>query len=108
MSKHLGFMAVGVSVTALALVFTSPAMAEINQGTHLNTSGQSKVHSAMARGYQKSGDTDGYSKIQKQSQVNIGSKKAGTCNMNVGSTEAGQKNSKDVIVTSKNIINVCK
>ena len=96
---------VGV-VLSVALVPAAPA--EINKGTHLNTSGQTKVNRALARGYQKSGDTDGYTKMQQQSQVNIGSKKAGTCNMNIGTTQPGQKNSKEVIVTSKEIINVCK
>ena len=108
MTKFLVSVVAGALSAAAVLVFTSPALAEINQGTHLNTSGQTKVNKALARGYQKSGDTDGYARIQQQSQVNIGSKKAGTCNMNIGSTQAGQKNSKDVIVTSKEIINVCK
>ena len=85
-----------------------PVAAEINKGTHLQTSGQSKVNKALARGYMQSGTTDGYSRMQQQSQVNIGSKKAGTCTMNVGSTQPGDKKSKEVIVTSKEIINVCK
>ena len=97
-----------LSVLSAALVFSSPALAEINKGTHLTTSGQTKVNRALARGYQQSGDTDGYTRMQKQSQVNIGSKKAGTCNMNIGSTQPGNKNPKEVIVTSKEIINVCK
>jgi len=88
--------------------FAPQASADINKGTHLQTSGQSKVNKALARGYMQSGNTDGYSRMQQQTQVNIGSKKAGTCNMNIGSTQPGDKNSKDVIVTSKEIINVCK
>jgi hypothetical protein len=100
-------MAYALTISA-PLVFVPAAMADINKGTHLNTSGQTKVNKALARGYQQSGDTDGYSRMQQQSQVNIGSKKAGTCNMNIGSTQPGQKNSKEVIVTSKEIINVCK
>ena len=108
MTKFYVSAAAGAISAAAVLVFTPTALADINQGTHLNTSGQSKVNKALARGYQKSGDTDGYARMQQQSQVNIGSKKAGTCNMNIGSTQPGQKNSKDVIVTSKEIINVCK
>lgn len=99
---------VATVATGLLFAFSAPVSADINKGTHLNTSGQTKVNKALARGYQQSGDTDGYTKIQQQSQVNIGSKRAGTCNMNIGSTQAGQKNSKEVIVTSKEIINVCK
>jgi hypothetical protein len=45
---------------------------------------------------------------QKQTQVNIGSKRGGTCNMNVGTQNPGDKNAKEVIVTSKEIINICK
>lgn len=82
-----------------------PVAAEINKGTHLNTSGQSKVNKVMAKGYLDSGADQ----MQKnQSQVNIGSKKAGTCTMNVGTTQSGQKGSKETIVTAKEIINVCK
>ena len=92
----------------VGVAFASSAFADINKGTHLGTSGQTKVNRALARGYQKSGDTDGYTRQQQKSQVNIGSKKAGTCNMNIGSTQPGQKGSKEVIVTSKEIINVCK
>ena len=108
MAKKI-FCVVAYSLIISTSLFVVPqSMAEINQGTHLNTSGQTKVNRALARGYQKSGDTDGYTRMQKQSQVNIGSKKAGTCNMNIGSTEPGQKNPKEVIITSKEIINVCK
>lgn len=81
------------------------ASAEINQGTHLNPKGQSKVNKAMAKGYMQSGATG---MQQNQSQVNIGSKRAGTCTMNVGASDAKDKNAKEVIVTSKEIINVCK
>ena len=99
---------VGFAGLVLGLTLPATASADINKGTHLNTSGQTKVNRALARGYQKSGDTDGYARQQQKSQVNIGSKKAGTCNMNIGSTEPGKKGSKEVIVTSKEIINVCK
>lgn len=108
MSRNFLVFSMGVFSISAALVFTPAAMAEINKGTHLNTSGQTKVNRALARGYQKSGDTDGYTRMQQQSQVNIGSKRAGTCNMNIGSTQPGDKNPKEVIVTSKEIINVCK
>lgn len=81
-----------------------PVAAEINKGTHLNTSGQGKVNKAMAKGYLNKGAEQ---MQQSQSQVNIGSKRAGTCTMNVGATESG-KGSKETIVTAKEIINVCK
>src|SRR5690349_12277119 len=93
---------------ALAFVAASiplSAAAEINKGQHLNTTGQTKVNKALAKGYLQNGAGE----MQKnQTQVNIGSKKAGTCTMNVGATPTGQKGSKETIVTAKEIINVCK
>lgn len=108
MSNQIITKATGILTIVLSTLVATPVLAEINKGTHLNTSGQTKVNRALARGYQQSGNTDGYTRQQQQSQVNIGSKKAGTCNMNIGSTQPGQKNAKEVIVTSKEIINVCK
>lgn len=103
------FLRAVLALSAFSLAGLAPQVsADINKGTHLQTSGQSKVNKALARGYMQSGNNDGYSRMQQQTQVNIGSKKAGTCNMNIGSTQPGDKNSKDVIVTSKEIINVCK
>ena len=89
----------------VAAMVAMPAVAEINKGAHLNSSGQSKVNKVMAKGYMEGGAEQ---MQQNQSQVNIGSKKAGTCNMNVGATPSGQKGSKETIVTAKEIINVCK
>ena len=108
MARHRRTALAFASLIAISFGVCGGAWTEINKGTHLNTSGQTKVNKALARGYQQSGDTDGYTRMQQQSQVNIGSKKPGTCNMNIGSTQPGQKNSKEVIVTSKEIINVCK
>jgi len=101
MAKSVSLAFVAVAAMALSL----PTAAEINKGTHLNSSGQSKVNKVMAKGYLDSGAQQ---MQQNQSQVNIGSKKAGTCNMNVGTTQSGQKGSKETIVTAKEIINVCK
>lgn len=93
------------AVTMLfAAAVSLPATAEINKGSHLNTAGQGKVNKALAKGYMQSGAEQ---MQQNQSQVNIGSKRAGTCNMNVGGTQSG-KGSKETIVTAKEIINVCK
>lgn len=97
-----GMARFGIFVAALLPL---AATAEINKGTHLQPRGQAKVNKAMAKGYMQSG-ADGMQ--QNQSQVNIGSRRAGTCNMNVGTQNPGDKNSKEVIVTSKEIINVCK
>jgi len=91
-----------VTVTVMAAL-SAPAWA-INEGTHLNSRGQSKVNKAMAKGYMQSG-VEG---MQKQkTQVNIGSKRDGSCTMNVGASP-GSQGSKETIVTAKEIINVCK
>lgn len=87
----------------IGLLCLVPAHA-LNEGTHLNPRGQSKVNRAMAKGYQQSGAE---AMQKQQTQVNIGSKRAGTCTMNVGATQGG-KGSKETIVTAKEIINVCK
>jgi hypothetical protein len=99
-----GLSALKLAVVACALL-PAWANAEINKGTHLQTGGQSKVNSALAKGYLQSGAA---TMQQKQTQVNIGSKRGGTCNMNVGTQNPGDKNAKEVIVTSKEIINICK
>lgn len=93
-----------IAVTAATLFSLSAFAQQINQGTHLGTSGQSKVNGVLAKGYLEKGAQQ---MQQDQTQVNIGSKKAGTCNMNVGATASGN-GSKETIVTAKNIINVCK
>lgn len=93
-----------MAVMMAALTLPLSAFAEINKGTHLQTTGQSKVNKALAKGYLQKG-ADGMQ--QNQTQVNIGSRRAGTCNMNVGATAPGDKKT-DVIVTSKEIINICR
>lgn len=93
-----------VTISAIAVLPLS-AYSEINKGTHLHTSGQMKVNKALAKGYLQAGATGVQ---QNQTQVNIGSRRQGTCNMNVGTQNPGDKNAKEVIVTSKEIINICK
>lgn len=96
-------MVLKLTTMLLALGLASSGWA-LNEGTHLNPRGQSKVNKALAKGYMQSGADQ----MQKQqTQVNIGSKRAGTCTMNVGATQ-DSKNTKETIVTAKEIINVCK
>lgn len=92
-----------LALVSVVVAVSLPAWA-LNEGTHLNPRGQSKVDRTLAKGYLQSG-TDA---MQKQkTQVNIGSKRDGTCNMNVGASP-GSQGSKETIVTAKEIINVCK
>lgn len=76
---------------------------------NLDAHGQSKVSNAMAKKWSKQDDgKDGYNAQQDKSVVNIGSKKGGDCVVNVGSVQKGQKAPKDIVVTTKEVINVCK
>jgi aspartate/methionine/tyrosine aminotransferase len=89
----------------LLLLATIPyeGMAEFNRPSGLNNRGQSKVRSALAKSYLQKGATN----VQNsRTVVNIGSKRAGTCTMNIGATNG--KKDKEVIVTAKDIINVCR
>ncbi|MEY2631583.1 MAG: hypothetical protein RIR00_237 [Pseudomonadota bacterium] len=94
------------AVLVMMLLGAGVAVAQVNSSQHLGSRGQSKVNSAEARGWMQQNSSSGYQVQQQQSQVNIGSKKAGTCTMNVGGTQG--RGSKDVVVTAKDIINVCK
>lgn len=89
------------------LLLSVPQNADAVQG--LDSHGQSKVNKAMARKWSQSDQSkDGYSNQLNKSVVNIGSKKSGDCNLNVGTVQSGQKAPKEIIVTTKEIINVCK
>jgi hypothetical protein len=95
-----------ISVAAIALsIAASTALSQINQSSHLNSTGQSKVNKALAKGWAAN---DGSSSMENRSVVNIGKKGEGNCTVNVGTTQKGQKAPKEVVVTAKEIINVCK
>lgn len=99
-------MFTGLTVAlALAISLSFPASAEPG----LNSSSQTKVNKAKSKRWSTSdGKTDGYQKQDENTLVNIGSKRAGTCNVNVGTVQPGQKAPKEIIVTTKEVINVCK
>lgn len=83
-------------------------------GTHvyaqgLDSNANSKVNNAMARRWTeeaKAGQQakSGYDLQQKDKVLNVNRGKS--CNLNVGTKQSGQKG--DVIVTTKEVINVCK
>ena len=67
---------------------------------------QTKINNAKAKAW-----TDGSIKDDrfKKDVVNIGSKRGGGCSdVNVGTAKAGEKAPKDIVVTTKNVINICK
>ena len=77
---------------------------------NLDARGQTKVNNAMAKKWANS-DGKGANPAQQNTVVNVGSKRAGGCNLNVGTVDpkAGKgKQPKEIVVTTKEIINVCK
>lgn len=81
----------------------SLAMAEAG----LNADSQTKVNNAKAKAW-SSGSMKTDPNMQK-TQVNIGSKRNGGCSdVNVGTAKAGQKAPKEIVVTTKEVINICK
>lgn len=75
----------------------------------LDSNANSKVNNALARRWTEDAKADqkaksGYDLQQKDKVLNVGRGKS--CNLNVGTRQPGQKG--DVIVTTKEVINVCK
>ncbi|MDK9702027.1 MAG: hypothetical protein OEL20_02735 [Sulfuritalea sp.] len=91
------------AVAALVLGLAAPA-AFAEQG--VDASSQTKINKAKAKAW-----TDGSIKDDryKKDVVNIGSKRGGGCSdVNVGTAKAGEKAPKEIVVTTKNVINICK
>lgn len=98
------FSFLGCGVCALVLAASSASAV-----SNLDAHGQSKVSNAMAKKWSQSdGNKDGYQTQQSNSVVNVGSKKGGDCVVNVGTVQKGDKAPKEVVVTTKEVINVCK
>lgn len=90
-----------------ACLLMPPALAGAEQG--LDSSSQSKVSNAKAKAWGKTDTSkDGYQKQGDKRVVNIGSKRAGNCTVNVGTAQPGQKAPKEIVVTTKEVINICK
>ena len=92
---------------------TAVEAADINNPTHLGNTGNAKVNKIKAREYmgrenssggESSGMDSNGNYVDGDTVVHMGNASKGNCNMNVGGTKDG----KDTVVTSKNIINVCK
>lgn len=100
MNANKYFLRVGAGV-ALGLAVS---LVSAEQG--VDASSQTKINNAKAKAW-----TDGSIKDDrfKKDVVNIGSKRGGGCNdVNVGTAKAGEKAPKNIVVTTKNVINVCK
>lgn len=93
------------SLTALVLVCSCFSVL----ATNLDARGQSKVSNALAKKWSsEDSGKDGYQAINDQSAVNIGSKRGGNCAVNIGTVQKGDKAPKEIVVTTKEVINVCK
>lgn len=97
------------AVIALLSVMANTAWAD------LNATSQNKVNSAQAKKWSTSSGTgDAYNNpVDQKRVVNIGSKKNGGCsNVNIGSVvgkrKPGEKVPKEIVVTTKEVINICK
>lgn len=92
-----------------ALVFALPLSAYAVQG--LDASGQTKVNNAMAKRWSEQSKADQKTPTDEKRLVNVGSRRNNTCNVNVGTASAdtrGGRAPKDIVVTTKEVINVCK
>ena len=110
MKTVCSYLMIGFASAVLNLALSSTASADINKGTHLNTSGQTKVNNAMAKRWSEQAKGEKTPTDEKR-VVNVGSKRQGTCNVNVGTTQSDSRygrQPKDVVVTTKEVINVCK
>ena len=106
-SKALLIMSVGISIGL------APAVTFAVQG--LDARGNQKVNNALAKRWSEQAKGEAAGNQDRSSVVNIGSKNQGTCSVNVGtsqqSNDRGARNSrqpKDIVVATKEVINVCK
>ena len=73
----------------------------------LNASSQTKVNAAKAKAW--SSNTIKTDPNMQKSRVNVGSKRNGGCSdVNVGTAAAGGKAPKEIVVATKEVINICK
>jgi hypothetical protein len=101
-----------LAVTALGAMIGGTAFAQTNLDARSNT----KVQGAMAKKWSGQAQATAINPAQQNKQiVNYGSKKDNTCNLNVGTVQQqkgapkyGQKQPKEMVVTTKDVINICK
>ncbi len=94
-------------VFSVAVFCAAPMSAQAEQG--LGASSQTKVNKAKAQAWtHQDQKKDGYQRQNEKTLVNIGSKRGGDCSVNVGTAKPGEKAPKDIVVTTKEVINICK
>lgn len=96
-----------------SLLSLAAAAVLVSTGAHavegLNASSQTKVNNALAKGWSQSTNNKKDPALERR-VVNIGSKRGGDCNVNVGTAQPSRNGRapKEVVVTTKEVINVCK
>ena len=97
----------------MALLNLTSGMTWASQG--VDASGNSKIDNAMAKKWKESkpGGSGYDSTVDQKRIVHFGSKKSGDCSLNVGTVQAGkrkpgEKAPKEIVVNTKEVINVCK
>ena len=95
----------------VCLCFALISMASVSHAVQgLDASGQTKVNNALAKRWSEQAKGEKTPTDEKR-VVNVGSRRNNTCNVNVGTAEAtgrGGRAPKDIVVTTKEVINVCK
>lgn len=95
----------GIWMLVAALAGGMPFAAQAVQ--NLDARGQTKVNNALAKQWQQ---RDPAAKSENRQVVNVGSRRGGDCNVNIGTAQAGKngRQPKDIVVTTKEVINVCR
>ena len=100
------FVAAGAALALSGMAFHAHAVQGLDAG------GQTKVNNAMAKKWSQQGQQaqQPINPQQDRKVVNIGNKREGTCSVNVGTAQADKhgRAPKDIVVTTKEVINVCK
>lgn len=95
-------------LTSMIIVGLFPAIVGADQ--NLDARSQTKVNNAMAKKWATS-DGKAANPAQQNKVVNIGDKRTGGCNLNIGTVDPKTpkgRQPKDIVVTTKEVINVCK
>lgn len=98
------------TLAPVVLVFVA-AFSTSSSAQHLGASGNTKVNNAKAQAWARSDTKSGQQDPALQKRViNVGSKRGGDCTVNVGAVQSGRggRQPKDIVVTTKEVINVCK
>jgi hypothetical protein len=109
-ANNRGFLV--LAVATFGVLIGNSVFAQTNLDARSNT----KVQGAMAKKWSGQAQTTAINPAQQNKQiVNYGSKKDNTCNLNVGTVQQqkgtpkyGQRQPKEMVVTTKDVINICK